>query len=155
MDWLRRRRTRSPVIVVDLTDHARLVKVVGTSHHQSELFEINGGYTRPQDDRDPSMPPEPDSIAELVTEPRNECDPLAVAVHVNRRPVGYLARAVAAQYQPHVLAIEAQGRHVICLSRIVGGYVKADGLRASFGAELFLCAPEAMSAREPEEARLR
>jgi hypothetical protein len=141
-------------MVVDLTDLSRIVKVVGESHHQAELLAINGGYTRPKDDRDPSMPPEPDTVAELVAEPTNQADLFAVAVKMNGRAVGYLAREDARIYQALVLAIERDKRHAICFSRIVGGYVLGDGSRAYFGAELFLCSPEVVAGREPEEARV-
>ena len=155
MDWLRGRFRPSTPIVVDLTDLGRIVRVVGESRHQPELLAVNGGYTRPDDDRDASMPAEPDNVvAELVAEPLNEFDAHAVAVRMNGRPVGYLSRDVAPGYQPIVLEIAGRGQHAICLARIVGGYVLEDGSRAYFGAELFLCRPEEVPGRHPEPARV-
>ena len=143
MDWLRRHIARPPLMVVDLTDIHRIVQVVGESHHQGELFAANGGYMSPEEDKDPSLHAEPDSVAELLAEPNNPYDDQAVAVRINGRAVGYLARGDAAIYQPLILKIEGAGHHAICLSRIVGGYVLEDGSRAYFGAELFLSAPDA------------
>ena len=61
-----------------------LVRVVGTSHYQDALLEL-APRTADEEVR-------VNTIADLVPEPDNPHDPDAIAVHIDGKLVGYLAR---------------------------------------------------------------
>lgn len=61
-----------------------LIRAVGTSHYQDALLELSG--------RAGEEAIRAEKIAALVPEPDNEYDPNAIAVHIDGRLVGYLAR---------------------------------------------------------------
>ena len=61
-----------------------LVRVVGTSHYQDALLELSGR----QGDEEIRV----EKVAIFVREPDNPHDPNAIAIHIDGRLVGYLAR---------------------------------------------------------------
>jgi len=61
-----------------------LVRVVGTSHYQDALLELAP--------READEEVRVNTIATFVPEPDNPHDPDAVAIHIDGRLVGYLAR---------------------------------------------------------------
>ena len=68
-----------------------LVRVVGTSHYQDALRALTARAGEEEVRRE--------AIAEFVPEPDNPHDPNAIAVHVDGRLVGYLARAENARWR--------------------------------------------------------
>lgn len=79
------------------------IDVVGESHHESEIRSLfpaslpsEGGHSV-------------ETTAILVPEPKNQFDTNAVAVHVEGKHVGYLAREDSAKYAPMLSALIGQG----------------------------------------------
>jgi hypothetical protein len=91
--------------------------VVGGSHYQAALAEIAGPKTEAGVDLEVK--------AQLVPEPDNPTDPQAVAVYIQGRKVGHLARDMAAQW----VAIQARrgetGQVVEVDANITGGWRQA------------------------------
>jgi hypothetical protein len=91
--------------------------VVGESHYQDALAEIAGPKTEAGVDLEVK--------AQLVPEPDNPTDPQAVAVYIEGRKVGHLARDLAAQW----VAIQARrgetGQIVEVDANITGGWRQA------------------------------
>jgi len=91
--------------------------VVGESHYQDALAEIAGPKTEAGVDLEVK--------AQLVPEPDNSTDPQAVAVYIQGRKVGHLARDMAAQW----VAIQARrgetGQVVEVDANITGGWRQA------------------------------
>ena len=91
--------------------------VVGESHYQDALAEIAGPKTEAGVDLEVK--------AQLVPEPDNPTDPQAVAVYIQGRKVGHLARDMAAQW----VAIQARrgetGQVVEVDANITGGWRQA------------------------------
>lgn len=95
------------------------VPIVGESFYQPALRRAAGGRTA-----EPAFESHIPARAVLVPEPRNPHDPNAVRVDLvtssGLETAGYLARPVAARYQPGLLALGA-GRLATCEARITGG----------------------------------
>lgn len=91
--------------------------VVGESHYQDALAEIAGPKTEAGVDLEVK--------AQLVPEPDNPTDPQAVAVYIQGRKVGHLARDLAAQW----VAIQGRrgetGQIVEVDANITGGWRQA------------------------------
>jgi len=105
-------------------------KVAGTSYHQDALEAIAGGHGVHGHDIE--------VMATLIPEPQNPHDRNAVAVRVDGRQVGHIARETAAEIQK--LIIDAQRQHgvdICCRARIVGGWDDGEGDRGHFGMRLF------------------
>lgn len=108
-----------------------MVEVVGESAHQDELLELCGGRRRWAGVRY-------SVIAELVPDDMNPVDPMAVAVVIDGRPVGYLARADSSRHRPTIdRAIEAFGT-ATCHGQIRGGWERPHGDVGRFGVVLWL-----------------
>jgi hypothetical protein len=116
-------------------DGEHTVQVVGESNYQGNLRWAANGTNK-------DGPNNPRVYAEVIPEPGNRYDPNAVKIQVAGRLVGYLARADAAAYQVHLLAMAAAGSVPACEARIKGGYVTSDGYVASLGIELYLGRPD-------------
>ena len=104
------------------------VAVAGESHYQQALALAAHGVTA-GDDFDHHLP----ATAVLVPEPENAWDPNAVRVDVvvegtRTAKVGYLARAVAGEYQPTLLKLRGEGVVGTCPARITGGGAKYYGI---------------------------
>jgi hypothetical protein len=88
--------------MVDLT-------IVGESFHQNYIRQVNrrarGGEFE----------------IVLRAEPNNPHDRNAVAVLVDGKPVGHLAKETAAKWQPEILAAEASGFVVAGTAQVFGG----------------------------------
>lgn len=121
---------RLPIGTDDPTGHG--LSIVGESHdgRQTVLEELVGGKT-----------PEPCSIrvlAELRPEPDNPYDPNAVAVLIDGRQVGYLARADAARMVEAINRLGSDGKPVTCAGSIRGGWRRPGGDEGSFGVRLLI-----------------
>lgn len=102
--------------------------VVGESHYQDALAEICGGKTRDGHERD--------CTATLRLEPENPHDGNAVAVWIEGRKVGYLARQLAATF---TAAAHRNGvNQVTCGAMIVGGWDRGSRGAGHFGVKLDL-----------------
>lgn len=123
------------VTFVPLSEDGRLA-VVGESHYQAALRNAVHGRAAGES-FDEHLP----VTAVLVPEPTNPYDPNAVRVDVRSDAgpaiVGYLAREVAAHYQPALLALDAN-HYGTCAARITGGGEKY------YGIYLHLAGPELM-----------
>lgn len=89
-----------------------LVRVVGVSHYQDALREL-AGIESGAEVRHACE-------AALVAEPDNPHDPNAVAVHIEGRPVGYLAREEAVRWQPIVQVVADHGSAAAVDAMIAG-----------------------------------
>lgn len=120
---------------VPLSEDGRLA-VVGESHYQAALRNAAHGRAAGAG-FDEHLP----VTAVLVPEPTNPYDPNAVRVDVRSDAgpaiVGYLAREVAAHYQPALLALDAN-HYGTCAARITGGGEKY------YGIYVHLAGPELM-----------
>lgn len=96
------------------------LEVVGESNYQDSLWAICGARAGDRVRHD--------VIAALVPEPSNPYDPNAISVHIDGHIIGYLPRAIAAQYIAglHQL-MEESGSYVALNGVIVGGGQYADG----------------------------
>lgn len=111
---------------VDLAGHGDFkIEVVGVSQYQEvlEAAATQGAYVR----------------ATLVLEDDNPYDDQAVAVLIDGRRIGYLARALARRYRAD-LAAGGGGTDLVvgCQAKIVGGFITPGGNRAHFGLKLDL-----------------
>ncbi|MDA0160592.1 AAA domain-containing protein [Solirubrobacter ginsenosidimutans] len=93
----------------------REVDVVGESHYRDSLRAIVDAYGVARTGR-VRVPVR----AELVPEPDNPWDAVAVAVHVDGRHVAHLSRAAARTYQPAIVRLNAQGKRLIVDAQLVG-----------------------------------
>lgn len=111
------------------------VAVVGESHYQRALRLAARGASA-GDDFDHHLP----VTVLLVPEPENPWDSNAIRVDVvivdQTVKVGYLARAMASEYQPELLKLRNDGAVATCPGRITGGGTKF------YGIYLHLCYPE-------------
>lgn len=108
------------------------VEVRGESHYQRSLNWICGGRTSGGHDHE--------CEAMLVAEPDNPNDRNAVAVHINHRQVGYLARDAAVTYRPVMDALA--GRGASCSAVIRGGWDRGPDDQGSYGVTLDLAGPD-------------
>jgi hypothetical protein len=97
---------RPPVPVWDLPgqDGTFGQEVVGESFHETQFTRLLRGV------HVDSTGVDLDEKASLVPEPRNEYDPLAVAVVIRGQRVGHLPRVDAARFQPTLLAARKAGQ---------------------------------------------
>jgi hypothetical protein len=95
-----------------LLDGHEFTPVVGTSHYQETLVGVTGR----QSDEEVRH----DVVATLVPEPDNPHDPQAIAVHVDRRLVGYLSREENARWQDVVKSLAAHDHVAAAEGRIAG-----------------------------------
>jgi hypothetical protein len=85
------------------------ISIVGESFHEATIRQVHRRYA--------------DGEFEIVLrpDPGNPYDRNAVAVHVDGKLVGHLARDMAAEWQPMVLAAESEGFTVAGRAAIYGG----------------------------------
>jgi hypothetical protein len=107
------------------------IDAVGESHHQDELLALVGQHRS-------YGGVELDAVAELVPEPAHPIDPQAVAVRIDGRPIGYLARAEARRLRPAIDAARSSHGHARCRARIRGGWDRGHGNLGAFGVQLRL-----------------
>jgi hypothetical protein len=121
---------KSEKVAIVIGDEKFEFPVVGESHHQTLLEDICGGRT--EDGANHKC------AALLVPEPKNPYDKNAVAVTVDGKTVGYLARDVA----PDFLTALASGSYesAACGAIIVGGWSR-DGDEGHFGIRLNAALP--------------
>lgn len=118
---------------VELASHRRCnFDIVGESHCQNALRAIAGV--------------DPDGVkhhctALLRPEPDNKHDPSAVAVHIDGRHVGYLARGDAAEYTARLVELDHAGRWATCSAYINGAWLDEDDDWAPYGVKLGLVWP--------------
>lgn len=92
------------------------ISVVGESHYQPALRSAAHGVESGEG-FDEAITAE----AVLVPERTNQYDPQAVRVDINGRTVGYLARELAALYQPPLLELQLRGQVGWCRAGLMGG----------------------------------
>jgi hypothetical protein len=114
-------------------DGTTAVEVVGESRHQDDLLRLVG--------RRPYGGVEVTAVAELVPEPDNPADPAAVAVAIDGRPVGYLARDDARRLRATVVAARRTRGAATARAVIRGGWDRGRSDVGSLGVVLFLPAP--------------
>jgi hypothetical protein len=120
------------------------VGVVGESHYQPALRATANGRVSGEG-LDGNIP----ASATLVPDPGNRYDSNAVRVDIDSRTVGYLAREVAARYQPVLNGLTRRGETGWCPARITGG-----GPR-NFGVYLYLGGPERLvPVNQPADLKL-
>lgn len=119
------------------------VATVGESHYQAALKAAAGSRSAL------AMEDAIQVTAVLVPEPGNPHDHQAVRIDVDGRTVSYLDRGLAADYQPVLLRLAAEGRQGWCPGRIMGG-----GTRY-YGIHLHLSEPDrVVPCHEPEGLEL-
>ena len=112
----------------------RSIDVVGESLHQDDLLALTGGRrTRSGAHRR--------VLARLEPVDDNPFDPLAVAVVIEDRPVGFLPRRAAEAYRPMVEETIGRSGAATCLAEIRGGWERAGGDVGRFGVVLLLPDP--------------
>ena len=100
-------------------------EVVGESNYQPALTAVTGGRIAGSE-----------GIfceAELVPESKNKFDSMAVAVIVNGRKVGYLARSDAREFRDRLADAGLSGQATVCQAMIRGGGRRSDGEAMSYG----------------------
>jgi hypothetical protein len=112
----------------------RSVDAVGESTHQDELLALTGGRrTRSGAHRR--------VLARLEPVDDNPFDPLAVAVMIEERLVGYLSRRAAEVYRPMVEETIGRSGVATCLAEIRGGWERPGGDIGRFGVVVLLPDP--------------
>jgi hypothetical protein len=89
-----------------------LVRTVGVSHYQPTLLELTGAT--------PGAEVRVETRAALVPQPDNPHDPNAVAIEIDGRLVGYLAREEAERWQPILQVVADNGALAVCEAMIAG-----------------------------------
>lgn len=102
--------------------------IVGESHYQDALTSIVGGRS------DESV--ELDCVAEIVCEDDNPHDAKAVAIYINGRKVGHLARTVASGYRDMLKKHGWVGWSITADAMIVGGWDRGSRGKGDFGVKL-------------------
>jgi hypothetical protein len=111
--------------------------IVGESHYQLEIETIAGGRSE-----DGARNLLVDAL--LVPEPANPYDPNAVAVKIQNRTVGYLARDTAKLFSQ---TLAGTGFDVVsCEAVINGGWDRGPGDRGHFGVRLNAALPSRLHA---------
>jgi hypothetical protein len=108
-------------------------EVVGEAAYQEALSTIVGGKCE-----DGVNAP---CTAILIPEPTNRYDSSAVEVRVSAKRVGYLPRAIAADFLAQLNALGIGGVQCACHAKIVGGWLGPNGDEGHFGIKLDLCWP--------------
>ncbi len=90
--------------------------------------------------------------AAVMPEPTNPWDPNAVRIDVGGQTVGYLAREVAATYQPALLELQRQAQVGWCPARIMGGGERTYGVFLHLGAPARLSLANSCAGLEMLEA---
>jgi len=104
------------------------MKVVGTSRHQDYLSKLCGGLT----EEGHQLQVE----AILVHENDNPYDANAVRIEIQRKPVGYLPRELAAMFRKQLAADGYPGARATVDAQIVGGWQRPGQEPGSFGIRL-------------------
>jgi hypothetical protein len=118
---------------VPLAAAACVFDIVGESHRQDDIEDLAGEH----DERGTSR----HCHAVLRLEDDNRHDPYAVAVDIDGRQVGYLARHHARQFRDSMTTRAPGVRRFTCPAKIVGGFVsRRDGI-ALYGVKLGLVWP--------------
>jgi hypothetical protein len=132
--------------VVDARDESKLpphsvllggqgrVEVRGESHYQEALDEICGGKCTEGHGRK--------VYAILHAEPDNPYDPNAIAIYVEEKMVGYMAKESAAEYAPIARILTDKGRIGVARAFIRGGWRRPGGDEGNYGIELELSPTE-------------
>lgn len=125
---LRSKAKRGPPVTMHGTDE---VEIVGESHHQDALLESTGGRRR-------YGGVAVETIARLVPEPDNPFDARAVAVEIDDRVVGHVAKGDLARIRP--LVDDSLDLHGLATCRAVirGGWDRGHGEVGWFGVTLQL-----------------
>jgi hypothetical protein len=113
---------------------AQAVDVVGEARHQDALLALTGGQRR-------YGGVDVATAAHLVPDPENPADPDAIAVVINGRRVGWLARVDAARYRNLVAGTRSRIGDATCTARIRGGWDRGAGDVGRFGVVLRLPEP--------------
>ena len=88
--------------------------LAGPMHYQEELRRISKAAV--VDERGYR-----NFLVALVTDPRNQHDSNAIAVHAGTVRLGYLKREDAEKYHSEVAAVEAEAGAMICGAIVIGG----------------------------------
>jgi hypothetical protein len=107
--------------------------VVGESNYQDALNAICGGK-REEGHKWPVT-------AHLRLDDRNPHDPLAVAVWISGKVVGYVAGEDAKRLRTELLALNVGDRSIACSGKIVGGWDRGQGDEGHYGLKLSLSKP--------------
>jgi hypothetical protein len=110
------------------------VDVVGESFHVDALTVLAGVADRHGIERN-------SLIAAMVPEPSNPHDPHAVAVLIEDRVVGHLARADARSYRPMLDVVIAHGLVPASHATLTGGWLMESGAQANIGVRLHMGTP--------------
>lgn len=105
--------------------HGYVCEVVGESHYQDALTEVVGAP--------PTRWNEVMVTASLVCETNNRHDPMAVAVCVNGRQVGYLRAEYARAFHERLKRRRIAGQTTHCGALVRGGGIASDGSQRMYG----------------------
>lgn len=108
--------------------------VVGESKYRAEIEAAAGGKK--------AIGHKAVVNAALVAEPDNRYDPNAIAIAIDGRTCGYLARTDAKRYKPVMTWARELGIVPCCRADIYGGWRQEDGTWADFGITLYIASPE-------------
>lgn len=102
--------------------------VVGEANYQDSIKSIVGDHG---DDT-------PSEIfkALIIPENDNKYDHQAVRIDVNSKTVGYLSREDARSFRRRLSSKKISIKITSCNAGFTGGYIKSDGIRASYGVRL-------------------
>ena len=109
-------------------------ELVGESHFQDTLDAICGGKC----EEGHKLP----IAAQICFHEDNPHDPNAIVILVDRKPVGYVPRDIAAGMRSELLALNPDERPVTCDAKITGGWRRGDDDdEGHYGVKLSLAQP--------------
>lgn len=124
------------------------VSVVGESYYEAAFLQLTGGRC--------AEGYRATCTAELVPEPDNSYDAMAVAVHIGGLKVGHLSREDARAYRPYLDEIIGLHGKATAAATITGGWDRGDGDIGNFGVWLaFSDRPARPPEPSPNHIRLR
>lgn len=96
------------------------VKAAGSSHYQDALHQIKDGFRKNQN---------PDFLVEVVPEPSNPHDNMALQLRSEGSALGYIPASLTSEIHSALQRVGQDGQRCKVLARLVGHQEKTLGLR--------------------------
>jgi len=96
------------------------VKAAGTSHYQKALLKVQDGFKKHHN---------PDFLVDVVPEPENPHDPMALQLLLDGALLGYIPAELTSEIHDALKRVGQEGQRCKVLARLVGHREKSLGLR--------------------------